>query len=88
MPDHIHFIMEINVPDGNVSGSPRSAPPTVPKIINSFKSIVSKKIGYSIWQRGYYEHENGDGLSRYSVRLSKLHGILICRKMIDRYIFT
>ena len=51
MPDHIHFIIQINV-----QGSPKSATPTVPKIINSFKSIVSKEIGYSIWQRGYYEH--------------------------------
>ena len=63
MPDHIHFILEINVQDNNANGvpepvinvqdvnyqgSPRSATPTVPKLINSFKSIVSKKIGYSI----------------------------------------
>ena len=25
-------------------------------IVNSFKSIVTKEIGYSIWQRNYYEH--------------------------------
>ena len=94
MPDHIHFIIEINQhgtqktnehvtqktnehvtqktnehvtqktnehgsPQINEreKGSPRSATPTmtVPKLINSFKSIVSKQIGYSIWQRGYYE---------------------------------
>ena len=58
MPDHVHFILEINVQWSdkiNVKGSPRSATPTVPKLINSFKSIVSKKIGYSIWQRNYYE---------------------------------
>lgn len=40
----------------NNRGAPRTAPPTIPKIINSFKSITSKEIGYSIWQRNYYEH--------------------------------
>ena len=51
MPDHIHFILSIDK-----KGSPWSATPTVPKIINSFKSIVSKEIGKPIWQRNYYEH--------------------------------
>jgi len=50
MPNHIHFIIELS------DGAPRTAPPTVPKIINAYKSIVSKEIGYSIWQRNYYEH--------------------------------
>ena len=51
MPNHIHFILEINT-----EGSPKSATPTVPKIINSFKSLVTKEIGNTIWQRNYYEH--------------------------------
>ncbi len=51
MPNHVHFILEINI-----NGSPKGATPTVPKIINSFKSLVTKEIGYSIWQRNYYEH--------------------------------
>ena len=37
-------------------GAPKTAPPTIPKIINSYKSIVTKEIGYSIWQRNYFEH--------------------------------
>jgi len=50
MPNHIHLIIALS------NGSPRSATPTIPKIINAYKSIVSKEIGYSIWQRNYYEH--------------------------------
>ena len=52
MPNHIHFVVELIYENG----SPRGATPTIPKIINSIKSIVSKEIGYSIWQRNYYEH--------------------------------
>ena len=50
MPNHIHMIINLD------NGSPRGATPTIPKIINSLKSIISKEIGYSIWQRNYYEH--------------------------------
>lgn len=49
MPDHIHLIIKLN-------GSPKAATPTIPNIINSYKSLVTKELGYSIWQRNYYEH--------------------------------
>ncbi len=39
MPNHIHFIIVLK------NGSPRSATPTIPKIINAYKSIVTKEIG-------------------------------------------
>ena len=32
------------------------AGPTIPRIINSYKSIITRQIGYLIWQRNYYEH--------------------------------
>ena len=50
MPNHIHFIIVLK------NGTPRSDTPTIPKIINAYKSIVTKEIGYPIWQRNYYEH--------------------------------
>lgn len=55
MPDHIHLIVQL-CPLGN--GSPRAATPTVtlPNIINTLKALSTKQIGYSIWQRGYYDH--------------------------------
>ena len=31
-------------------------PPALPKIINAFKSLTTRKAGTSLWQRGYYEH--------------------------------
>ncbi len=67
MPNHIHMIIIIN---GDDSGNGRTmfAPtnmrqrceqsdkPTISRIIKHMKSKVSKQIGYSIWQRSYYDH--------------------------------
>lgn len=49
---HSNYVSE------NVIGTPRAASPTkyIPYIINAMKSISTKKIGYSIWQRSYYDH--------------------------------
>ena len=43
--------------DTNV-GAMRASPPTqsLPQIIRSFKIVVSKELGFSPWQRNYYEH--------------------------------
>ena len=52
MPNHIHFIMEI-------VGAGLDQPAneiTISNVIGLFKSGVSRKLGYSIWQRNYYEH--------------------------------
>ena len=55
MPDHIHMVVWIRAPG---DGPPRAAAPTVtlPGIVNALKGLSSKKVGYPIWQRGYYEH--------------------------------
>lgn len=54
MPDHLHMIVCIN------SGSMRALTPTekisIPQMVRSLKLMVTKEIGYSIWQRNYYEH--------------------------------
>jgi REP element-mobilizing transposase RayT len=42
-----------------VGGTPRAASPTkavIPKIVNSFKGLASKKAGFALWQRSYYDH--------------------------------
>lgn len=49
MPNHVHMIV-------GVIGSPKAATPTIGKIINNYKALITKQIGYSIWQRNYYEH--------------------------------
>ena len=51
MPDHIHLLLQIHA-DG---GRPMTAP-TVSRIIKQFKGIVTKQIGRSIWQKGFYDH--------------------------------
>lgn len=46
MPNHIHMLLVIkDKNDINIS-----------RIIKQYKMQVSKKIGYSIWQKSFYEH--------------------------------
>ena len=42
------------VPPCRRGGTP--GPPALPKIINAFKSLTTRKAGISLGQRGYYEH--------------------------------
>ena len=46
MPNHIHMIIQIN----NTFNIPLS------RLIKQYKMCVSKKLGYSIWQKLYYDH--------------------------------
>ena len=42
---------------GGVCDTPlRSPSKTLGAIVRGFKSAVSKKIGFSVWQRNYHEH--------------------------------
>ena len=52
MPDHIHFIIEIE------NGSMRASTPTknVSNIVRSIKTLTTKEIGEPIFQRSYYDH--------------------------------
>lgn len=53
MPNHIHMIIIIQ------DGTPWAASPTatsVLKIINSLKTLTSKQLGETMWQRSYYDH--------------------------------
>ncbi len=51
MPNHIHLLITLN-------GTMRASSPTinVESIIRSFKTMVTKQIGYSIWQRSFHDH--------------------------------
>ena len=56
MPNHIHIIIVIDKPiSGRPQVSPTDATVAIPRIIQQFKGVVTKKIGYSIWQRSYYD---------------------------------
>jgi REP element-mobilizing transposase RayT len=53
MPNHIHLLINIT------SGTPKAASPTkamIPQIVNALKSLTTKRLGYSIWQRSYHDH--------------------------------
>lgn len=49
MPNHIHVIIEI------LDGRTQFAP-TISQIIKQYKGIITKTIGYNIWQKSFYEH--------------------------------
>ena len=52
MPNHVHLLLQIHSdPDGHPI-----AAPTVSQMVNQFKGTVSKKIGFSPWQKGFYDH--------------------------------
>lgn len=53
MPNHIHMIIELKQ---MIDGSMWSSTPTIPQIISTLKCLITKKIGYAIFQRNYYEH--------------------------------
>ena len=46
MPNHIHMIIEIT----------EKTEINIPRIIKQFKGCITKELGYSIWQKSYYEH--------------------------------
>lgn len=52
MPDHIHLIIRIE------NGTMWASSPTkcISSIIRSIKTLTTKEIGHSIFQRSYYDH--------------------------------
>ncbi|MEL4105657.1 hypothetical protein AAFA46_02280 [Oscillospiraceae bacterium WX1] len=64
MPNHIHMIVEIR----DNSGRSQIAP-TVSRAIKQFKGSVTKEIGYSIFQKSYYDHiirDEADYLTKWN----------------------
>lgn len=54
MPNHIHLILLIN--NDNDGGRFIITPTSLPRIIQQYKSAVTKKSGIPIWQKSFYEH--------------------------------
>lgn len=52
MPDHVHILLVIHADE---SGRPLVAP-TLARIVQQFKGYVTKQIGFSIWQKLYFDH--------------------------------
>ena len=51
MPNHIHLIISLH-------GTMKASSPTkgITTIIRTFKTMVTREIGNSIWQRSYHDH--------------------------------
>lgn len=52
MPNHVHLLLQIK---SDADGRSMSAP-TVSSVIRSLKGTASKQAGFSIWQKGFYDH--------------------------------
>ena len=54
MPNHIHLLISIHEPE-EPGGRVRASRPTLHTVIRSFKTMVTRQIGFSIWQDSYYD---------------------------------
>lgn len=52
MPNHIHLLLHIRAND---NGRPMVAP-TISTIIQQFKGVVTKQIGFPVWQKLFHDH--------------------------------
>ena len=58
MPNHVHMIVHISAKE-ILQGPMWASAPTgvhVSSLIRSWKTLVTKELGQSIWQRSYYDH--------------------------------
>lgn len=61
MPNHVHLLICIDT-------AGLSKAPSLSVIVNQFKGTVTKNLGESIWQKGFYDHiirDEADYLSRW-----------------------
>ena len=58
MPNHVHMILYSSA-SRILEGPMWASAPTnnhVPSALRSWKTLVTKELGYSIWQRSYHDH--------------------------------
>lgn len=55
MPNHIHLLITIAQAQLDTEDN-HSRKISLHSIIRSFKTMVTKNIGYSVWQDSYYDH--------------------------------
>lgn len=58
MPNHVHMILRISARYTGLGPIWEDAPTeaSIPNLVRSWKTLVSKEIGRSIWQRSFYDH--------------------------------
>ena len=52
MPNHIHLLVGVCTDE---YGRPMVAP-TMSRVVNQLKGIISKRVGFGIWQKSFYDH--------------------------------
>ena len=52
MPNHIHLLLQINTDHDGRS----MIAPTISTVVRLMKGAVSKQAGFSLWQKGFYDH--------------------------------
>lgn len=52
MPNHVHLLLQIHTDSDGRS----MIAPTISTVVRQMKSAVSKKAGFSPWQKGFYDH--------------------------------
>ena len=52
MPNHIHLLLQINTDDDGRS----MIAPTISTVVRLLKGEVSGQAGFSVWQKGFYDH--------------------------------
>ena len=53
MPNHIHLLLRFPTPEGGPMGS---SGPTLGMVVRGMKRMVTKEVGYSIFQPSFYDH--------------------------------
>lgn len=65
MPNHVHLLLQIHA---DFDGRSMIAP-TISTVVRLFKGAVSKQVGSSFWQKGFYDHvirSNADYLETWN----------------------
>ena len=52
MPNHVHLLLQIHSDDNGRS----MIAPTISTVVRLMKGNVSKQAGFSVWQKGFYDH--------------------------------
>ena len=55
MPNHVHLLLRY-ADSEPCSGGVRAPRPTVMTVVRSLKTMVTKEIGHTIWQKSFYDH--------------------------------
>jgi len=57
MPNHVHMIIVLcNIRNNGTMWASSPTQIGIPQIIRSMKTMVTKQIGFSLWQRSYHDH--------------------------------